>query len=55
MAIFGNDRPARFPRPKTGSGRGTEFLVSLAGLCENLHTKVEVCSCFTFQVISILK
>ena len=40
---------------QTGSGRGVEFLASVAGWCENHHTKVEVCSCYRFQVISILK
>ena len=29
---------------QTRSGRGVEFLVSIAGWCENHHTKVEVCS-----------
>ena len=28
---------------------------SVAGWCENLHTKVEVCNYYTFQVISVLK
>ena len=40
---------------QTGSGCGTKFLAHVAGWCENLHTKVEVCSCYTFQVISVLK
>ena len=39
---------------QTRSGQGTEFL-AVAGWCENHHTKVEVCSCYTFQVISVLR
>ena len=39
---------------QTGSGRGMEFLASVARWCANLHTKVEVCSCYTFQAISVL-
>ena len=42
---------------QTRSGRGRKFLASVAGWCENLHTQVEVCSCYTFHVIyvSVLK
>ena len=40
---------------QTWSWHGTEFIVSIAGCCENHHTRVEVCSCYTFQVIKIQK
>jgi len=50
MAIFEHDQLVHSPRPNWNR-RGTEFLASVAGWCENLHTRVEVCSCYTFQVI----
>ena len=40
---------------QTESRRGTGFLASVVGWCENHHTNVEVCSYYTFQVMNILK
>ena len=39
----------------TGNGRGSEFLASVAGWWKNIHTKVQVSSCYTFRVINVLK
>ena len=56
MAIFKHNRLACLPLPNQ-RWCGMEFLESIAGWCENLHTKVEGCSCYTctFQVLSVLK
>ena len=52
--IFEHDRVVCLPHPNW-KWAWTEFLASVAGWCENHHTKIEVCSCYTFQVISVLK
>ena len=39
----------------TGSGRGSEFLVSIAGWWKNNHTRFKVHSCYGFRDISVLK
>ena len=54
MVIFEHDQLTCLPRPNQ-NGHGTEFPASGAGWCEDHHTKVEVCSCYTSQGISILE
>jgi len=53
--IFEHDWPAHSPHPNWKWAWHEIPSRSVAGWCENHHTKVEVCSCYTFQVISILK
>ena len=38
----------------TGNGRGSEFLASIAGWWKNIHTKVQVHSCYGSRDISVL-
>ena len=49
-AIDAAARPAH-----TGNGRGSEFLASVAGWWKNIHTKVQVHSCYGSRDISVLK
>ena len=52
---FSNTIDSHARPTQTGSGCSTEFLISVAGWYENHHTKLEVCSHYTFQVTSALK
>ena len=48
---FSNAIDTRACPALTGNGRGSEFFVSVAGWWKNIHTKVQVSSCYTFWVI----
>ena len=42
-------------RDRPGSGRGSEFLASVARWWKNIHTRFEVHSCYSSRDISVLK